>query len=382
MHGPGIAWYVVLAGLLFATGALGVLLRRSPLIILLSVEIMLNSAQPAPDRVLAPARPRGRPDLRDLGDGGRRLRGRRRARADRRHGPPRRRARRRQAPDAARMIVAAAAWVCLLLPLASAVAITLAGHALSRRARGLPRDRDDVRRVRRRASSTSCKLHDLARGSRSHATTSWTWLSAGPVPLRPLAARRPAQRDDDADRRRRRRPDRRLLGRLHGGRGRGAPLLRLHVAVRLLDAAARAGRQPAAAARRLGHGRPLELPADRLLPVQGIGGRGRQEGVRDERVRRRDDGARALPADPAHRPARLRRRVRRLAARRRGREPDRARPARRRGREVRADPAPHLASRRDGGPDAGQRPHPRGHDGHGRRLPDRAHATRCSRRPT
>ena len=44
MHGPGIAWYVVLAGLLFATGALGVLLRRSPLIILLSVEIMLNSA--------------------------------------------------------------------------------------------------------------------------------------------------------------------------------------------------------------------------------------------------------------------------------------------------------------------------------------------------
>ena len=44
MHGPGIAWYVVLAGLLFATGALGVLLRRSPLIILLSVEVMLNSA--------------------------------------------------------------------------------------------------------------------------------------------------------------------------------------------------------------------------------------------------------------------------------------------------------------------------------------------------
>jgi NADH:ubiquinone oxidoreductase subunit K len=43
VHGPGIAWYVILAGLLFATGALGVLLRRSPLIILLSVEIMLNS---------------------------------------------------------------------------------------------------------------------------------------------------------------------------------------------------------------------------------------------------------------------------------------------------------------------------------------------------
>ena len=46
---------------------------------------------------------RGRPGLRDLGDGGRRLRGRRRARPDRRDGPPPRRARRRQAQDAARI---------------------------------------------------------------------------------------------------------------------------------------------------------------------------------------------------------------------------------------------------------------------------------------
>jgi NADH-quinone oxidoreductase subunit K len=44
MHGPEIGWYVVLAGLLFTVGALGVMLRRNPLIILLSVEIMLNSA--------------------------------------------------------------------------------------------------------------------------------------------------------------------------------------------------------------------------------------------------------------------------------------------------------------------------------------------------
>ena len=35
--------------------------------------------------------------------------------------------------------------------------------------------------------------------------------------------------------------------------------------------------------------------------------RRREEGVHDERGRRRDDGARALPADPAHRHARLRR---------------------------------------------------------------------------
>ncbi len=44
MHGPDIQWYVVLSGILFATGALGVMLRRSPLVILLSVEIMLNGA--------------------------------------------------------------------------------------------------------------------------------------------------------------------------------------------------------------------------------------------------------------------------------------------------------------------------------------------------
>ena len=44
MHGPNATWYVILAALLFTTGALGVMLRRNPLIILLSVEIMLNSA--------------------------------------------------------------------------------------------------------------------------------------------------------------------------------------------------------------------------------------------------------------------------------------------------------------------------------------------------
>ena len=44
MHGPEITWYLILATTLFVTGALGVFLRRNPLIILLSVEIMLNGA--------------------------------------------------------------------------------------------------------------------------------------------------------------------------------------------------------------------------------------------------------------------------------------------------------------------------------------------------
>ena len=42
MLGPDVAWYLAVAGFLFGTGALGVLLRRNPLIVLLSLEIMLN----------------------------------------------------------------------------------------------------------------------------------------------------------------------------------------------------------------------------------------------------------------------------------------------------------------------------------------------------
>ena len=44
MRGPEVTWYFLLAGMLFSIGALGVLLRRSPLIVLLSLEIMLNGA--------------------------------------------------------------------------------------------------------------------------------------------------------------------------------------------------------------------------------------------------------------------------------------------------------------------------------------------------
>ena len=56
------------------------------------------------------------------------------------------------------------------------------------------------------------------------------------------------------------------------------------------------------------------------------------------------------------------------------RQPRRARPPRWGGGEVGADPAPHLASGRDGGPDPGLRPDPRRHDGHRGRLPDRPRA--------
>ena len=44
MDGPNVGWYLVISALLFGVGALGVMLRRSPLIVLLSLEIMLNAA--------------------------------------------------------------------------------------------------------------------------------------------------------------------------------------------------------------------------------------------------------------------------------------------------------------------------------------------------
>ena len=44
MSGPGIGWYLIVAAILFGIGSLGVMLRRSPLIVLLSLEIMLNGA--------------------------------------------------------------------------------------------------------------------------------------------------------------------------------------------------------------------------------------------------------------------------------------------------------------------------------------------------
>lgn len=39
-----VAYYITLSAILFALGVLGVLIRRNPLIIFMSIELMLNSA--------------------------------------------------------------------------------------------------------------------------------------------------------------------------------------------------------------------------------------------------------------------------------------------------------------------------------------------------
>jgi len=54
-----IAWYIVLSALLFATGAVGILIRRSPMVILLCLELMLNAGNLA---LVAFARAHGNQD--------------------------------------------------------------------------------------------------------------------------------------------------------------------------------------------------------------------------------------------------------------------------------------------------------------------------------
>jgi NADH-quinone oxidoreductase subunit K len=54
-----LTWYLVLSALLFSIGAAGVLIRRSPLVILLCLELMLNAGNLA---LLAFARAHGDQD--------------------------------------------------------------------------------------------------------------------------------------------------------------------------------------------------------------------------------------------------------------------------------------------------------------------------------
>ncbi len=268
-------------------------------------------------------------------------------------------------------------WVCLLAPLVGFLVIMLAGERITRRRAGVISTASVFVGF---AGALVAFIDALGRepDDRSVTTTAWTWLAAGDFKVSidllvdPLSIVMML-----------------VVTGVGGlivlysngymdGRGRGAAVLRVHVALRLLDADARDGRQPAAAARRLGPRRARLLPPDRLLPRPLERDRRRQEGVRGQHDRRRRDGARPLPRDREGRKPRLRHRLRRRperAALGHRRDADRARPARGRGREVGADPAPHLAPRRDGGTDAGLRADPRGDDGDGGRLPDLPHAS-------
>jgi NADH-quinone oxidoreductase subunit L len=72
--------------------------------------------------------------------------------------------------------VSAAAWVCLVLPLFSAVAITLAGTRLSRRGAAYV---STVTTMGAFAAAIVTFAIMLGRTDRSETSTAWTWLSAG-----------------------------------------------------------------------------------------------------------------------------------------------------------------------------------------------------------
>src|SRR5438477_192992 len=72
----------------------------------------------------------------------------------------------------------AAAWVCLLLPLASTVLITLGGTRISRRAAGYISALTTIGAFVAAAVAFFVMLGEDAH-ARTHVTTSWTWLAAG-----------------------------------------------------------------------------------------------------------------------------------------------------------------------------------------------------------
>ena len=72
----------------------------------------------------------------------------------------------------------AASWFCLLLPLGSAVAITLAGDRISRRVSGYISTGSAMAAFAAAITAFVTMIGESAE-ERAHATTSWTWLSAG-----------------------------------------------------------------------------------------------------------------------------------------------------------------------------------------------------------
>jgi NADH-quinone oxidoreductase subunit L len=75
--------------------------------------------------------------------------------------------------------MAAAAWICLLLPLTSTVAIAAGGTRISRRGAGYLATATTMGAFAA-AVVDFAKLHGEHAAQRVHGTTSWTWLSAGP----------------------------------------------------------------------------------------------------------------------------------------------------------------------------------------------------------
>ena len=236
------------------------------------------------------------------------------------------------------------------------------------------------RRPRARVHRRRRDLHGDARGRRRR----------DGAPVRPAvllvdAGRRPSDRRrvparpivdaDGADRHRRRRADPRVQRRLHARRPGLSALFRVSEPLRLLHAVAGTRRELPADVHRLGGRRALLVFADRLLVQREGERRRRQESVHRQPHRRFRVPDRDVPALREHRHVGFPRRRRRgegVGRRRSGGDGDLPVPFPRLRRQERADPALHLAPRRDGRPDAGLGAHPRGDDGDRRRVSHRA----------
>ncbi len=179
---PGLGSYLIVSGALFAIGLAGVLLRRSPLVVLLSLEVMLNSANLA---LVGFGRYVGTRDgqvfaLVVMGVAAAEVvvgLGLIVAMERRRDG-----ARHRRARGAARVSISSAAWLAYASPLVGCVLIALlgfAGERVPRRAAAWHRERRAAGRRSLFSVIVFLKLRDLPEEARSVQSVAWTWLQSG-----------------------------------------------------------------------------------------------------------------------------------------------------------------------------------------------------------
>ena len=202
------------------------------------------------------------------------------------------------------MSIATWSWLILAFPLAGFLICSLLWKALPPRVAGVIASLGDRARLRLRGRGDDqaagparrCAAgHLVALGLRQHRRRQ--------RPARHL--RRSAGDVHVPGRLGRQLPDPRLLDRLHEVGPRLQPLLLLPQLLRVLDAAAGAGRQLRAADRRLGLRRLRLLRADQLLVPAHDRDQGRHEGLRDQRDRRHRAGAGSDPDLAPDRLARL-----------------------------------------------------------------------------
>ena len=199
-------------------------------------------------------------------------------------------------------------WLVLAFPLAGTLIVSLGWRVLPGRLAGVDRQRGDSRRVPvgdRGAGGDPGSPGGGARGRRLRVDLRLHRRLQG----RPRDPDRPAVGVHVPRGQRSVVLDPRLLRGLHGRGPRLRALLRLPQLLRVLDAGAGPRRELHPADRRLGLRGRRVLPADLLLvPAQHRHPR-RDQGLRDQRDRRRRPGGGRFPAAERDRRARLRRRV-------------------------------------------------------------------------